>query len=111
MAIVSFKHKGLKLFYTTGSIKAIQLAHTKKLRVILTALTSATCLEMLKAPAFKMHSFKGECIGSYSIRLTAIGVLLFALSEQTLSLLIIKITLDEGNENKGCITPHIRAKF
>ncbi|AQX31571.1 type II toxin-antitoxin system RelE/ParE family toxin [Bartonella schoenbuchensis] len=67
MAIVSFKHKGLKLFYTTGSTKAIQAAHTKKLRVILTALTSATCPEMLKAPAFKMHSLKGELTGYYSI--------------------------------------------
>ncbi|GAA5099504.1 hypothetical protein GCM10023260_10790 [Bartonella acomydis] len=56
MAIVSFKHKGLKLFYTTGSTKAIQADHVKKLRVILTALTSATTLEMLKAPAFKMAS-------------------------------------------------------
>ncbi|ATP12454.1 protein killer protein [Bartonella henselae] len=67
MAIVSFKHKGLKLFYTTGSTKAIRPDHVKKLRVILTALTSATCPEMLKAPAFKMHPLKGELTGYYSI--------------------------------------------
>ncbi len=29
MAIVSFKHKGLKLFYTTGYTKAIRPDHVK----------------------------------------------------------------------------------
>ncbi|WP_438721603.1 type II toxin-antitoxin system RelE/ParE family toxin [Bartonella rochalimae] len=67
MAIVSFKHKGLKLFYTTGSTKAIRADHVKKLCVILTALTSATTSEILKAPAFKMPSLKGELTGYYSL--------------------------------------------
>ncbi|WP_455475892.1 type II toxin-antitoxin system RelE/ParE family toxin [Bartonella sp. B17] len=67
MAIVSFKHKGLELFYTTGSIKAIRSDHVKKLRIILTALTSAATPEMLKAPAFKMHPLKGKLTGYYSI--------------------------------------------
>ncbi len=64
---MSFKHKGLKLFYTTGSTKAIRADHVKKLCVILTALTSATTSEILKAPAFKMPSLKGELTGYYSL--------------------------------------------
>ncbi|WP_455481483.1 type II toxin-antitoxin system RelE/ParE family toxin [Bartonella sp. B12(2025)] len=67
MAIMSFKHKGLKLFYTTGSTKAIRSGYVKKLHVILTALTSATIPEMLKALAFKMHPLQGEFAGYYSI--------------------------------------------
>nr|WP_252619256.1 type II toxin-antitoxin system RelE/ParE family toxin [Bartonella taylorii] len=39
----------------------------KKLCVILTALTSATTPEMLKAPAFKRHPLKSELTGYYSI--------------------------------------------
>nr|WP_273790407.1 type II toxin-antitoxin system RelE/ParE family toxin [Bartonella sp. CM31XJBT] len=39
----------------------------KKIRVILTVLTSATTLEILREPAFKMHHLKGELIEYCSI--------------------------------------------
>jgi proteic killer suppression protein len=39
--ITSWKHKGLKLFYETGSLKGIQAKHQMKLRVILQLLDAA----------------------------------------------------------------------
>ena len=43
--IQSFRHKGLKRFYETGSTAGIQAAHAKKLRIRLAALDTATVIE------------------------------------------------------------------
>ncbi|WP_246464814.1 type II toxin-antitoxin system RelE/ParE family toxin [Bartonella phoceensis] len=67
MAIVRFKCKDLKLFYTKGSTKAIWPDYVKRLCVILTALTSATTSEMLRTPAFKKRPLKGTLTGYCSI--------------------------------------------
>ncbi len=65
--IVSFKHKGLALFYRTGSTKGIQAAHAPKLRRILALLDVANCPEDLSIPSFRMHPLKGNFQGYYAI--------------------------------------------
>jgi proteic killer suppression protein len=45
--ILSFEHKGLKLFFETGRHSGIQPIHAKRLRELLTALNVATYPEDL----------------------------------------------------------------
>jgi proteic killer suppression protein len=43
--IQSFRHKGLRKFYESGSLTGIQPAHAKRLRMLLAALESAQTIE------------------------------------------------------------------
>ncbi len=55
MAIVSWKHKGLKDFFNTGTTKGIQADHKGKLGRILAILSSATHEDELRIPGFGLH--------------------------------------------------------
>jgi proteic killer suppression protein len=65
--ITSFRHKGLELFYATGSKKGIQAAHAEKLRRILGALDVAQNASDLAIPAFRTHQLSGTSAGYLSI--------------------------------------------
>jgi proteic killer suppression protein len=65
--IKSFKHKGLEKFYKTGTKKGIQAAHATKLRMQLTALDTAHCIEDLEIPGYRLHALKGSRKGLWSI--------------------------------------------
>jgi len=56
----SFKHKGLQKFYETGSTAGIQPVHSQKLRLQLTALDTATILNDIDLPGFRLHPLKGD---------------------------------------------------
>ena len=58
--IKSFKHKGLKKFYETGNKAGIKISHNKKLRIQLTALNTATSIEDMDLPGFRLHPLKGN---------------------------------------------------
>ncbi len=65
--IKSFKHKGLKKFYETGNKAGIKGSHNKKLRIQLTALNTAICIEDMDLPGFRLHSLKGNRKGLWAI--------------------------------------------
>ncbi|WP_368355937.1 type II toxin-antitoxin system RelE/ParE family toxin [Acidithiobacillus concretivorus] len=48
--ITTFRHKGLEVYYRTGSKAGIQPVHAAKLRVLLTALDAAEAPEQMNAP-------------------------------------------------------------
>lgn len=58
--IKSFKHKGLQKFYETGNTSGIQPAHSKKLRMRLTALDTAVIIDDVDLPGFHLHPLKGK---------------------------------------------------
>ena len=58
--IKSFRHKGLRRFYETGSTAGIQAAHAKKIRLELTALDTAATIEDMAIPGFRLHPLKGN---------------------------------------------------
>ena len=58
--IVSFRHKGLKLFYETGNKKGIQTKHAARLESILTYLDVAVSPGDLNVPSLKLHALKGD---------------------------------------------------
>ncbi len=65
--IQTFKHKGLKLFFTTGSTAGIQQEHAKRLRRILAHLNAAEIIETMNIPGYRLHQHKGERKGIWSV--------------------------------------------
>jgi proteic killer suppression protein len=61
--IKSFRHKGLRRFYETGSTAGIQAAHAKKIRLELTALDTATTIDDMAVPGFQLHRPEGRSQG------------------------------------------------
>jgi proteic killer suppression protein len=75
--IRSFRHKGLEVFYRTGSKAGIQPAHAEKLRVQLTALEFAKRAADMNAPGWRLHPLKGELRGFYSVTVNGNWRLIF----------------------------------
>ena len=65
--IKSFKHKGLKKYFETGSTSGIQPKHQRKLRMQLAAIDTAQAIEDINLPGFKLHPLKGNRDGIWSI--------------------------------------------
>ncbi len=79
--IKSFRHKGLRRFYETGSVAGIQAKHAKRLRVQLAALDTATCIEDMDLPGFGLHPLKGQARGRWSISVSGNWRLTFELRD------------------------------
>jgi toxin HigB-1 len=65
--IKSFKHKGLAQFFASGSTRGIQAAHAARLRMQLAALDTATAIDDMKIPGYRLHALKGDRKGQWSI--------------------------------------------
>jgi toxin HigB-1 len=65
--ITSFRHKGLRKYYETGSLAGIQPAHANRLKMQLTALDTAQTIEDMDIPGFRLHPLKGSERGRWSI--------------------------------------------
>jgi toxin HigB-1 len=65
--IKSFKHKGLEQFYNTGSLAGIQAKHKQKLRMRLIAMDTATNIQDIDLPGFRLHPLKGDKAGLWAI--------------------------------------------
>ena len=65
--IKSFKHKGLEEFFSSGSTRGIQSAHAGKLRLQLAALDTATAIEDMNIPGYRLHPLKGGRKGIWLI--------------------------------------------
>ena len=85
--IISFKHKGLKKFYETGSKRGIIANHELKLRMILVALEIAETSEELDLPAFSLHSLKGDLSGFWSIKVNGNWRVIFKFKGKDVELL------------------------
>lgn len=65
--IKSFRHKGLRRFYETGSVAGIQPKHKQRLRMQLVALDTAHGIDDMNIPGFKLHALKGTSAERWSI--------------------------------------------
>jgi proteic killer suppression protein len=65
--IKSFRHKGLRRFFESGSTAGIQAAHARKLRLELTALETAATIQDMGIPGFGLHPLKGDRKGQWAI--------------------------------------------
>lgn len=69
--IKSFRHKGLRRFFETGSTTGVQAGHATKLRMQLAALDTAQGIDDMDVPGFALHPLKGEMRGRWSISVNA----------------------------------------
>ena len=65
--IASFRHKGLKKYFESGSLAGIQPTHAKRLRMQLTALDTAHTIDDMDIPGFRLHLLKGSDKERWSI--------------------------------------------
>jgi toxin HigB-1 len=66
--IKTFRHKGLKAFFESGSKAGIQAAHEERLRRMLNRLNHTTDAQGMNLPGWRFHPLKGrELKGHYSV--------------------------------------------
>ena len=65
--IKSFRHKGLRRLFETGSTSGVQASHAKRLRMQLAALHTAQSIEDMDIPGYRLHPLKGQMRGRWSI--------------------------------------------
>ncbi|MBK6865247.1 MAG: type II toxin-antitoxin system RelE/ParE family toxin [Ideonella sp.] len=64
--ILSFRHRGVEAFFTTGSKAGIQAAHAGKLGAMLRRLNEAAKPQDMNLPGWRLHPLKGELKGHWS---------------------------------------------
>ncbi len=68
--IQSFKHKGLEKFFTTGKTAGINPNHASRLEERLQALHTATSIEDMDLPGWRLHPLKGDRVGLWAVNLS-----------------------------------------
>ena len=85
--IRSFRHKGLKGFYETGSMKGIQSDHAKRLARLLIFMDKASGPEDLDLPGWRLHALKGEFAGFWSLTVSGNWRVIFKFSDADVELI------------------------
>ena len=75
--IQSFRHKGLKQFYETGSKAGIVADHAKRLRVLLARLDAASKPEDMDLPGAQLHALRGKWRGYWTVSVSGNWRLIF----------------------------------
>lgn len=65
--IKSFKHKGLKKLYETGSKQGVKPEHATRLRLILARLDAGFAPEDMNLPGLGLHLLKGSLKSFWSV--------------------------------------------
>lgn len=71
--IKSFKHKGLRQLYESGSKKGVKPNHAKRLRLILARLDASNSPEDMNLPGIALHPLKGSYKGYWSVSVSVSG--------------------------------------
>ncbi|CAI0709645.1 type II toxin-antitoxin system RelE/ParE family toxin [Serratia proteamaculans] len=79
--IKSFRHKGLKKFFETGSTVGIDTKQAKKISLRLSVLDLAKEINDVDLPGFFLHSLTGDRSGLWSITVTGNWRITFELIE------------------------------
>jgi proteic killer suppression protein len=66
--IKSFRHKGLREFFESGSTRGIQAAHAAKLGRQLARLNIATAARDMNLPGWGLHPLSGSLEGHWSVQ-------------------------------------------
>jgi proteic killer suppression protein len=65
--IQSFRHKGLELFFRTGSKAGIEAIHAKRLRLQLGLLDAAKMPADMNLPGWRLHPLRGNLDGHWAV--------------------------------------------
>ena len=80
--IRGFKHKGLGLFFETGSKSGIQTQHAERLRLILARLNAATSPRDMSLPGLDLHPLKSDRKGDWAVSVSGNWRLTFRFVEK-----------------------------
>lgn len=69
--IKSLRHKGLRRFFESGDTSGVQASHTRRLRMQLAALDTASSIKDMDVAGFRLHPLKGNRQGRWSISVSA----------------------------------------
>lgn len=70
MAIQSFRHKGRRRFFETGSLAGIQTKHAARLRLILGRLNVAVSPRDMNLPGLDLHSLRGDRARTWAVKVS-----------------------------------------
>ena len=76
--IRSFRHKGIQMFFESGSKAGIQAAHAPRLRLLLARLDSAAVPEEMNLPGWSFHKLGGTLREHYAVTVNKNWRLTFA---------------------------------
>jgi proteic killer suppression protein len=68
--ITSFKHRGLKRFYESGTTRGIQAAQAARIRLILGRLDASMNPQDMNLPGLHLHELSGKRKGTWSVRVS-----------------------------------------
>ena len=80
--IKNWQHKGLKLFYETGSTAKIKASHADKIHDILQVLDVITLPEQINLPGLGFHKLSGDKQNYYSVKVNANWRIIFGFDGQ-----------------------------
>ena len=66
-----FKHKGLQRYFEKENTSGINPAHKTKIKMRLIALDTATSIDDMNLPGFRLHLLKGKMDGIWAIDVNA----------------------------------------
>lgn len=69
--IKSFNHKGLELFFQTGSVRGIQAAYSQKLNLIFATLEAAQTPFDMNIQGWNLHKLHGNLSDLWSVKVSA----------------------------------------
>lgn len=69
--IKTFRHKGLKRFFETGSMSGIRADLAKRLQLQLDYLDAAQDVQDMNLPGFELHQLKGNRKGTWAVTVRA----------------------------------------
>jgi proteic killer suppression protein len=68
--IESIRHKGLREFFTSGSMAGVQAKHAARLRLILGRLNAAREPKDMDLPGLRLHKMSGNLEGFLSVEVS-----------------------------------------
>jgi proteic killer suppression protein len=80
--IKSFRRKGIRDFFETGSLAGIQPKHAKRLAVQLDVLDDAIGAEDMQVPGWKCHALEGKTKGFWAVSVSGNWRLTFCFEDR-----------------------------
>ena len=84
--IKSFRHKGLRIFYETGSTRGIRADHGKRLARMLQFMDRAQSPDDLDIPGWRLHPLRGERVEYWSLSVSGNWRIIFCFSGSDIEL-------------------------
>ncbi|MDU8498666.1 type II toxin-antitoxin system RelE/ParE family toxin [Pseudomonas syringae] len=84
--IVSWRHKGLRIFFETGSTSGIRVDHSRRIAHVLMVLNRAKVPANVNIPGWRLHPLRGELEGFWSITVNANWRIIFRFLETDVEL-------------------------